>query len=394
MQSNIESQKICLDKIVAVMPSVDKYIDNFHVEDGLSGLCLFYCYLAKYSGDTAYYSIAERYFEEALEKIHPKYYKKIYPTDTYDSKLASFGKLLIFLKNNDFVDEDYSSLLEQIDETLEPLLYTKFKIKDFDMWSGALAHGHYYYYRSDENDTLRKQLSELVFEIDTNALKDSDGDYYWVSPTIHHRVYLGISHGSSMIIAFLSALHEKGIEQELCRSIILKAANFMLKHKRSQDQGLFPNFIGDEIGPKQFSLCYGDLGIGYGLLKASQVLTDNNKITEIAQEILSKSLKRTREDNLTIDASNTYGAAGLAYAYDKIYRVTKEQRFEKRASYWHSQIVNYQTKNDEFANFENIFPTKKNMSVSYSWGIAGIGISLMKSIDNSLPAADGFNILI
>jgi lantibiotic biosynthesis protein len=394
MNITTQSQQNCLEQIIDTLPNTSKYLDKFYYEDGSSGLSLFYCFLAKYSNDESYYNQAEEYFNISLKNIHPKYYKKIYPTDTYDAKLASFGRLLLYLNKNGFVSESYDEYLNQIDDMLDDALNVKIKMKDFDLTSGTLAHGYYLYCQLDRKDNIRGKLSMIVNEIEKSALQDEDGDYYWTSPTIKNRVYFGISHGSAMMIAFLSALYEEDVEKERCYMIIQKTLNFLLKNKRTQVNGLFPHFVGDDEGPKQLSLCYGDLGVGYGILRASQIIKDQPNIRLIADEVLDACLLRKKEDKLTHDASLTYGASGLSYLFDKIYRTTNTDVYKERADYWSSQILNYQSKSSEFAGFESIFNDNKTMCTSYSWGIIGIGITLMKSLDSTLPNLDGLNQLI
>lgn len=367
--------------------SNDQLLQNPSYETGLLGFSLYYLFLAKYKNENSYIQKGEEYFEKAIASIDLKKFKKIYQTDSLDNQLSHIGRFIIFCKKNNLLDIASDQYLQQLDDILFGLMKSKITIKDFDSGSGALAAGYYFLSRLGGGVSQEEKLSYLVNSLDTFSFKDDDGDYFWPCPGLQDRIYLGISHGSALIISFLSDVCKCNIEKDLCLKIIDKAVNFLMKqYRRSKYKGLFPNRIGDKIEPMQFALCYGDLGNGYALYRAAEVLS-SAKIKVFAEMILSDCLLRSKEDNLTLDAGILYGASGLGIAFDKLALTSSDKRFTKRANYWYEQIPKYATHTNQFAGFTSRHSNDDVLwNVSYGWGILGIGISLMCFQNRELPS--------
>lgn len=378
-----------IDKITE---SLDKYSDeevlkNVSYETGLLGYSLYYLYLSKYTGHQKYTTTAEEYFNKGLASFNPKTFQRVHGTDSLDAHLAHIGRYLIFCENNGLLSVSSEEYLLNLDQILFGLMKSKINIKDFDSGTGALAAGYYYLARLKSGSDVQEQLIFLINSIDEAAFQDDTGDYYWKCPSLYDRIYLGISHGSSLIISFLTSVCEAGLEIQLCEKIIRKATAFLIKQYRESDyKGLFPNMIGDAIEPMQFALCYGDLGIGYALLRASQLLKDSDT-ADFANVILNDCLLRTKEDNLTLDAGIFYGASGLAITFDKLGTLSGDIRYIQRADYWNQQILTYATHSNDFAGFKSrLLEDNILWQVSFGWGILGIGMTLMYFDDASLPS--------
>lgn len=380
-----------ITKIEESVSENTRFLENPTLSNGWLGACLFYCYYAKFTGNDDYFNRAESYLEKALGLIDYKYYKRIYPTDSYDANIAGLGIFFIRATEKGLLDFDVSSSLQNIEDTLHVLCKNKIKHADFSIFSGALATGNFLLLaeRSERNDHL---LGEIVESIEANAKKDPSGGIYWLSPRLNNKVYLGLSHGSCMIISFLSAVFGRGILKDKCGAIIQQAGKFVLKCKRDNPKGLFPHTLGEEIQETQFSLCYGDLGVGYGLLKGGLTIQDENMVYE-AKKILDLCLKRTYEDKLTYDGSMTYGASGVAYLFMKLSKLDPaEGRYLKAYDYWVRQIPRNITEENGFCGFHSFFKPESGLfNLSYAWGIIGIGITLMKYLNKDLPTIEGIN---
>ncbi len=380
-----------LTKIAANVHKNTCFFENPTISNGWLGACLFYCYYARFTGNDEYFNQAESYLDKALEMIDYKYYKRIYPTDSYDANIAGLGIFFLRATEKGLLDFDVRPSLQNIEDTLHVLCKNKIKHADFSIFSGALATGNFLLLtkRSERNDQL---LTEILESIDANAKKDPSGGIYWVSPRLNNKVYLGLSHGSCMIINFLSAVIERGLLQDKCRLLIEQASKFVLKCKRDNPKGLFPHTLGEQIQETQFSLCYGDLGVGYGLLKGGLTIQDEHVVHE-AKKILDLCLKRKYEDKLTYDGSMTYGASGVAYLFMKLSKLDPEdERYLKAYEYWIHQIPRNITDKNGFCGFHSFFKPESNLfNLSYAWGIIGIGITLMKYLNKDLPTIEGIN---
>ncbi|MBT2562525.1 lanthionine synthetase LanC family protein [Pedobacter sp. ISL-64] len=384
-----EINRIYIEKIKNVLDSKGDVAGSLSYETGLLGKALFYFYYARYTNDTSYIDKAQENFSDALSALDLENFKPLYRTDSLDSHLAHLGRFITFCNDNGFLELDDADYLSKIDDVLFSLMESKISSGNFDLNNGALAAGYHYLSRYPKISKAGEHLGRLVKGILEKAKTDLDGDCFWELPVMGNRVYLGISHGSALIISFLVNVYEKGIEKEICAGLIKKASHFVLKQKFRFEKGLFPNYIGDvEDDRKQFSLCYGDIGIGYALYRAGDILGENRlKLT--AQEILDDCLERKREDRLTLDASIIYGAAGLAETFDKLYRLNQDLRFKKASEYWYNSIPSYAIHNDEYAGYKTRINNAGDLwNISFGWGIIGIGISLMRSEDNKLPPID------
>ncbi|QOR73743.1 hypothetical protein IMZ16_09560 [Cruoricaptor ignavus] len=378
--------------IDTITESIEKYsceqiLHNASYETGLLGYSLYYLYLSKYTDDSSYIATAEEYLNKGLAAFNPKTFHRIHGTDSLDAHLSHIGRYLIFCENNGLLSVSSEDYLLNLDQILFGLMKSKINNKDFDSGTGALAAGFYYLARLKNGAEVQEYLSFLIHSIDEAAFKDEAGDYYWECPSLYNRVYLGISHGSSLIISFLASLYEAGLETRLCEEIIRKAIKFLTKqYRESEYKGLFPNMIGDKIEPMQFALCYGDLGVGYVLLRASQVLEDQ-AVGNFANIILDDCLLRTKEDNLTLDASVFYGASGLAITFDKLAKISGDNRFAERAEYWNDQILTYAVHSNNFAGFKSRIAEDNILwQISFGWGLIGIGVTLMYFEEDSLPS--------
>jgi lantibiotic modifying enzyme len=366
-------------------------IQNASYETGLPGLSLFYFYYALYTGDEQYFLKAEDFFTRGIATLDLSDFKKIYGTDSLDGHLALIGRMIEFCRMNRLMDLDAEEYLLNIDSILSDLMRSKIDKGNFDLNCGAMAAGYYYLGRTTERAAVDRYLGTLVAGIEEKARTDADGGFYWELPPLANRIYLGLSHGSALLISFLSNVCERGVEIGRCDRIIRRAARYLLKQQHRYEIGLFPNFIGDpESRQKQFSLCYGDIGIGYALLRAGMVLEDA-ALRDAATEILQDCLGRKREDKMTLDASIIYGASGLAATWEKLYSISGDRRFDDAALYWYEQIPAYAVHANEFAGYKTRLVNigAGNLwNTSFGWGIIGIGISLMRYVRRDLPPID------
>jgi hypothetical protein len=383
------SGTMLIDKITGSIRAYDNdpKLQNASYETGVLVYSIYYLSLSKYKSDPSWIELASQYCERGIGALDLKNFTRAYGTDSLDLHLAHIGRFLMFCERHKLMEVDAADYLNRLDDILFDLMKSKITVKDFDSGSGAMASVFYFLDRHKSGVAQEEKLTYLVNSVDNFALKDDDGNYYWKCPSLHNRVYLGISHGNALMMSVLSNIHELGICPELCSTVIEKASNFLVKqYRRTPYKGLFPTKIGDDVEPMQFALCYGDVGTGYALYRAAKVL-NSQKIGTLAEMVLDDCLLRTKEDNLTLDAGIYYGASGLGIAFDKLATVTGDDRFVERANYWYSQIPEYSIYDDQFAGFRSRLSNDSIIwNVSEGWGIIGIGISLMCHEKRDLPS--------
>ncbi|WP_019991138.1 lanthionine synthetase LanC family protein [Rudanella lutea] len=385
-----------IERIANELPQYQSWLQTSSYDQGLFGLSLFYCFYARYTGDDSHYITAEEHFDKALEMVGPGHYVKRFRQDFIGNDIMMLGRYIEYSKRHGFLDIDTNEFLKQADDVVADTVRRRTRFGDLDLFGGAMMGAHYFHARLASTGSAREMLAELVDEVDRLAQYDEVGGAFWKAPTLQNRVYFGLSHGSAMILSFLARMHELGIRPETCRRLLRSGVQFVLAHRRTQPLGLFPIMLNDEVEPKQFSQCYGDLGTGYGLFRASQILTDDADLQQQTRDVLVDCCNRTVADGCTFDASITYGAAGLAGVFDKLYRLSNDPMLAAAANNWYASIMKYAKPTGPFGGFDSFFDEDKNsyMRVSWGWGMIGIGIALMQYQDNTLPPFDGLNMTI
>ncbi|WKK81758.2 lanthionine synthetase LanC family protein [Marivirga arenosa] len=388
---NFDELSSLIDRIEKAVDANIFHLNNGTISHGWLGASMFYFYYAQFKREAHFSEKAEIYLSKALKHSSYKYYENKYPTDSYDANLACLGIFLNKASENNLLNFDPQEYLESIEAMLHQLCRNKIKFSDFSIFSGALATGNFLLNTSpSENNNIL--LTQIVNAIEANAISDDSDGIYWSSPRLYDRIYLGLSHGSCMIISFLSDVYARGLAQEKCKKLINGAINFVLKHKSNNLGEIFPHFIHEKKLQAQFTLCYGDLGVGYSLLKAAKILADRSVLKE-ANEILRACNSIKFESMLTFDASITYGASGIALLYERLARLEpKNLEYWRAYQYWMEVIPRYSLSENSYCGFQSHFATESDIfNLSYDWGIMGIGITLMRYLDGSLPDMEGIS---
>lgn len=392
------------DIIERIIKEIDDNVYRFNnpsVEDGSMGLAIFYFYCHKYYGAEIYLTKAEEMIEisiQFLSKVSDESnFTPKYKGDSLSSLIASFGKGLLFVEGKLGYKYDFKQYYEVIDEILVELSSKSLAERDFDFFSGALSAGHYFINKFNiyKDETSRQALLDIYNALIKEAISDTPDQIYWKAPVYEDQVYLGISHGSAMVINFIVKLFKIGIfsQNDLSqKQIINKAINFVMSRKREIDDGFFPHVYDDGIQPKTtiYAMCYGDLGILY-VLKSSLEIIESKHSFEI-EKMLLKCSDRKKDFNQTSDAGIFYGASGIYSIYRSLFSQFKIAKFKQVYEYWNSQIITYyDSEKNNCAGFTFLFHDSNNknfIQYSFGWGLAGLGICILLDRDRDFPLLD------
>jgi len=361
---------------------------NVSYETGLLGYVVVYGMLYKYSGDDKYYGKAESYFMQAVNLLDPAKYKRVFSTDSFDAHLAHLGRFIIYNDEHKLINVDAQGYLSELDAVLGKLMQTKLTICDLDISSGALAAGYYFLARAKNGEeSASKFLAILVGGIEKCVNQTPEGGVYWKSPSLYNRIYLGLSHGSGLVMSFLASVHELGIEEKRVSSLLKNAFTFLLSQGQSNNfKGIYPTQMGEAVGNRQFSLGYGDLGIGLAVLKAGLTVNDKQMIIH-ANHVLEDCLSRKWEDNLTLDAGIFYGAAGLSIGFEAVYQLNHDDRYRRQSVYWVDKIKKYKKDEGDFAGFTSRLSVDNPLwNVSFGYGILGVAATLLEHAKEDMPS--------
>jgi len=391
--------KNTLNNILSIIEKEKNTFDEPTVEGGTMGVAIFYYFCHQYFKDDQYLYKAEEMVERSINLIssiskQDEFVPK-YTGDSLSNVIASFGKGLLFIENKFNYDYDFSSYNEVISETLQTLLEEDIKRKDYDFFSGALSSAYFFlnklYYSNGDDKVSAKNLEKIYENSKKASVHHNENEIYWIAPSYLDQIYLGLSHGSAMMINFWSKLYQFNIidpenKQEL--HWLNKAVNFVFERKRDYVDGYFPHkaFSTEMVEKTQLSMCYGDLGVIYSLFNANKMLKNTNYQETIDQMLYTTSLRK-QEPQLTYDTGILYGASGIGYFFEYFSAEKGQKIYENTINYWNNQVLTYRTSDNDFVyGFKN----DKNESAKYSfaWGISGMAIRLMQSKSSQLPSVN------
>jgi lantibiotic modifying enzyme len=200
-----------------------------------------------------------------------------------------------------------------------------------------------------------------------------------------------LSHGMSSIINFLSRVSLIEELKSKADPMLKGAIRYILNSKNQEkSQSLFPSFIkpnnNTERDSSRLSWCYGDLGIGISLLKASKVI-DNSDLKLEAIEILKFSAKRTNvKENKVFDAGICHGAFGIANLFNEAYKESQIDDFFLTSEFWIKKGLEMDYHQDGFAGYKKLNGDMSTWinETSLLEGISGIGMVLMDYLSKDM----------
>ncbi|MCP4181204.1 MAG: lanthionine synthetase C family protein [bacterium] len=389
-----------LDKLEFIKQSLDKNYSNkssLGLMTGLSGIALFYFYHWKYSSKETSYDTGMSLLYSCMEQINNGF-----PYSSYSTGIAGYGWVLDHLVSEKIIDSDNDSILFQTDEFLYAEMLKALKVGNYDFLHGALGYGYYFLKRLKTTQTdsskikYKNYLSGLIESLDKLSHKSQNSSQYsWLSIAnlkTQKKVYnLSLSHGMASIINFLSRLILIKEFSSKVEPLLNGAINYLLNSKNQEKLlSVFPSFIEPEKPKKRDSSrlawCYGDLGIGSSLLKASKS-TNNESLKIKAIDILKHSTKRRGlKENQVFDAGVCHGAFGIANVYNQVYKETKIKDFNDACDFWIKKGLNMDFHENGLAGYKKLngSMTEWKNETSLLEGIAGIGLVLMNYLDKDI----------
>ncbi|MDR0262195.1 MAG: hypothetical protein LBJ04_03125 [Sphingobacterium sp.] len=378
------------------------------VENGSMGLAIYFLLLYETRKDPEFLTLGEQLIEQSITNlttiIGSEAYEPYYRGDCLANIISSFGRGLLFIENRFDLSYDFVGYHDSIHDALEPLLLSDIEIGDFDFFSGALSSGYYYLnrYCHTRCQCSAQVLRQIAAEICKKACFLPGDAVCWESVPYAFKVYLGLSHGSAMIINFLTKLFKLKIltpgNNPLEHSILEKAVNFVMAQIKDDPEGIFPHFSDDvpENDSGQFTLCYGDLGVVFALVQANFVL-DNQSLNIKLPELLVAISRRKFNINHTFDGGILYGCSGIYQIFKLLHQQTGFDCLKGAKEYWYSEIFNrrdlmLETRSKFTMGLPQFDLLNKTAKYSFAWGIAGIGCTLLHHENAALP--DFYELLI
>jgi len=375
-----------LEEISKVLET--KYAETMHlgVFNGISGISLFFFYYSKYRDVNTYSKVGTEILELTIERINAGY-----QTPTYCSGIAGAGWIMEHLHEEGFVELDNDELLSGLDEYLYKTMKSDLEKGFYDILHGALGYGFYFLKRykntnsAEFKERYQGYLNTLVSGLDSLAEEDANG-LKWRSvlnkETGKVGYNLSLSHGMSSIVNFLARLCQFDEFKATALPLLRGAISYLLsKEKDHATSTLFPSTISiPETAPDdgRVSWCYGDLGLGFSLLQASEIMENEQLATKALRVLKHATFSKTVEECKMLDAAPCHGAFGLSQIYLSLFQKTGMSEFEEAATHWIDEGLKLAVHSDGYAGY-------KQYSHREGWtpetglleGIAGIGLAII-----------------
>lgn len=374
-----------------------KYTKEAHlgVLAGLSGLALFQFYCSKFLNRDSYADTGLAILTQCLDHINNGYH-----IPTYCTGIAGMGWILEHLKAHDFIEVDANDRLAELDAYLYAVMTDNLSHKDYDFLHGGIGYGYYFLkrYQHTKSNDLKQRYSDYLSASVTylSNFAETDGETVkWTSAdkvSGEKRYNLGLSHGIPSIVNYLSRLYVFEDFKSKTEKMLRGAIHYMLsiQSHNLNDFSLFPNWVkkGKNQNTREKSRlawCYGDLGIGVSLWKASKAL-DDPVLGDTALTILKHAAGRTSpEHSLVIDAGICHGSYGNAQIFNRMFKETGIPEFKKAALFWISDGLKKATYKDGYAGYKRWNGIKKTWTpeLSVLEGISGIGLAIISYLSQN-----------
>lgn len=255
--------------------------------------------------------------------------------------LAGIGWLFCYLSNKGIVSMDIDEFLEDLDDVVESELQSCIRNSDFDLLHSGLGMGYYLLKRNKF-----EHVKSLILALERSAIYDKSEvkwQRYDVLKNKEMMYDLGLAHGNAAYIFFLVEAFKKGVMSEVSEKLIRGNIQFYLNNIQDINRigayfssSYFVNKYDYEkpMNGSRLAWCYGDLGVLYTLLYASEVLqlSDLNEQFIGMLEMVSK--RRDDTNTLIKDACFCHGTAGNGFIFYKLYNKTRNKMFLDAAEFW------------------------------------------------------------
>jgi lantibiotic modifying enzyme len=387
----MNKKKILYKKLESIndilMNTLDK--GKIGVVAGTSGISLFHFYYAVLLDNDEGIDRGVDIISGSIKEINEGY---SFPT--FCNGIAGTGWVIEFLKGEGFIDLDTDVLLSELDTYLLECMQLDIELRNLDFLHGALGYAYYFLKRYEHTnsrelrDKYQNIIKKFIDDLETCAQKDNEA-VWWGSD---QQVNIGLSHGMSSIINFLSKLSRYEAFRERVRPIIDQGVIFIMRYRNYENNtlSLFPNIITENKDidrTSRLAWCSGDLGIGITLWQAGKSLNNTKYCNEALTILRHTTTRRSSEKTFVKDAGVCHGAAGVMNMYHYIYKQTNEDLFKEAMNYWMDEVINMSSHVDGLAGYKKLVRKQRDQESEweYEWknetnllqGIAGIGLSII-----------------
>lgn len=380
--------------IKSVILFINKYIDENQIKfnliglrDGIAGISLFKFILGSFFEDEKFKNEGNQLLIKAVEKLNSGYVSGALYTE-----LLEIAWLIEVMKNNQLLDLDVGNVTEDLEEIFLEFYYENLTKENYDPITGVLSFG-YYFLEKSYNEKYCEKLNEIVDFLYKIIKTNEDQSMYFVSKLKEvDEIYLGITHGSSVVILFLIDCYEKLNlkNKELSLKMISGLLLYLYKRQYQNHFQLFPVTMSEHKYSSTYSknYCYGDIGVIYAILRAEKFLSNDTGLMNATKLIKEFHEKGYDKPFLVAGYGLLYGSAGLAMLSREIFNMTNDKFSLEMHNYHIDKILKKFKPCDEFLGYSGYWNQSiAHTNLSFFEGIVGIGLELIKSLTSKKKLA-------
>lgn len=342
------------------------------LNQGQTGLALFFAYLERSLGDPEAGERAQHHLEQAITNLveHPE------PAAGLYHGFAGVAWVTEHLSAGEISDEDEDPN-EEIDAALLSLLRQSPWRGEIDLLSGLVGWGVYALERLPR-PSAAAMLPLLVARL-AECTEPQGSGIAWRDPH-SGEPDPGMAHGAAGAIALLARMLREGAAGPEAASLLAAAVDGVLP--------LSP----PEGAEGDLAWCAGDAGLSAALLAASRA-TDRDDWEHAALRLATAAALRYRDEAGVSDPALCHGTAGLSHLFHRLYRATGDPALLDAARRWLERTLALRQPGQGIGGY---LRRGRQADGRLSWipdsgflgGAAGIGLALLAAATPIEPAWD------
>ncbi|MCD8411502.1 lanthionine synthetase LanC family protein [Tenacibaculum finnmarkense] len=300
---------------------------------------------------------------------------------------------------------DSEGFLKDIELNLITSINSDILSGNFELFYGFIGKIQYFL---TSKEKLQK-VEKLVFEsIETlwNCKIEKNEQIYWASLEGDKFIDLGIAHGITGVLTYLTRLKELGFKNKRIDKLIEGVLKTITNSENKINIDCsFPSvysidteFKKNNFYASRLGFCKGDLPIAYALYYYG-VTDDNIDVIKKAESVIGLIVGRDISNSSLLHLSEydffdigfCHGISGILFMLSRINQWCKNDNLEKRILYWKRELINNTNKliaiektseiiySSRYNKFDRMFELDKN---SFLNGICGAGLTLL-AVENN-----------
>jgi hypothetical protein len=192
-----------------------------------------------------------------------------------------------------------------------------------------------------------------------------------------------------VLLAGLAAAHSTLADESL--SLLQDAMRFIRSNLEKQSEVLrCPSAVATRREPifsRHACWCYGELALAHASMIAFTA-TGDGMLVELAEQLALGASIRVPATTDLVDAGLCHGTAGMAHAYHRLFRVTKNPVYLKELRLWIRKTSRIQTKPGSTATYTFHLNRTYQPIRGLLRGAAGVGLAMLAMLDPREPEWD------